>query len=97
MVTNELASQACFEPSVNKILISDGKFSLGKNENVNALVLGPTDPASREEPVISMPKGHPSHKVVAQQTQAKKPATHEDEKIAFILFLAGGFTIWNIF
>ena len=32
----------------NKILISDGKFSLGKNENVNALVL--------EEPVISMPK-----------------------------------------
>ena len=32
----------------NKILVSDGKFSLGKNENVNALVL--------EEPVISMPK-----------------------------------------
>ena len=43
-----------------------------------------------------MPKGYPSHKVVAQQTQAKKP-THEDEKIALALFLAGGFTIWNIF
>ena len=27
---------------------------------------------------------------------AKKP-THEDEKIALVLFLAGGFTIWNIF
>ena len=41
----------------NKILVSDEKFNLGKNENVNALVL--------EEPVIPMPKGHPSHKVVA--------------------------------
>ena len=52
----------------NKILISDIKFSLGKNESVNALMLGPADPASGEEPVIPMPKGHPSHKVVAQQT-----------------------------
>ena len=26
----------------NKILVSDEKFSLGKNENVNALVLLPT-------------------------------------------------------
>ena len=59
-----------------------------------------------------MPKGHPSHgvaarpqvlrahKVVTQQTHAhelaKKPTTQEDEKIALILFLSGGFTIWNI-
>ena len=68
----------------NKILISDGKFSLGKNVEVNDLVLGP---------VIPMPKGHLSHKVAAQQTHAhelaKKP-THEEEKIAFVLFLAGG-------
>ena len=76
-------------------------FSLGKNENVNSLVL--------EEPVIPVPKDHPSHgvavrprahrahKVVAKQTQAKKPTTHEDEKIALVLALAGGFTIWNIF
>ena len=27
---------------------------------------------------------------------AKKP-THEDEKIALVLALAGGFAIWNIF
>ena len=27
---------------------------------------------------------------------AKKP-THEDEKIALLLALAGGFAIWNIF
>ena len=87
----------------NKILVSDEKFSLGKNENVNALVL---------EPVIPVPMGHPSHgvaarpwtlrahKAVAQQTHAhelaKKP-THEDEKITLVLFLTGGFVIWNIF
>ena len=70
----------------NKILVSDEKFSLGKNENVNALVL--------EEPVMG-----PSHdKAVAQQTQAKKPnISHEEQRIALILFLTGGFVIWNIF
>ena len=43
----------------NKILVSDGKFSLGQNVEVNSLVL--------EEPVISMPKVT-SHKAIAQQT-----------------------------
>ena len=85
----------------NKILVSDGKFSLGKNDKVNSLVL---------EPVISMPKVT-SHKVVAKQTSQsmvplglhahelkKKPnISHEDEKIALILFLASGFAIWNMF
>ena len=113
----------------NKILVSDGKFSLGKNFEVNvgpanSLALGPTDPTSGEEPVIS--KKFTNHKALAQQTPrttrrgasasgvppgppahelAKKPTPqsgvplgpHKDEKIAFILFLAGGFTIWNIF
>ena len=77
----------------NKILVSDEKFSLGKNVEVNSLVL---EPASIEEPVIPMPKGHLSHKSVAQQTHAhelaKKP-THEDEKIALVLLLTGGFVI----
>ena len=62
-----------------------------------------------EEPVIPMPKDHPGHRValrprvlrahkaVAKRTQTKKPTTHEDEKIALVLFLAGGFAIWNIF
>ena len=82
----------------NKILVSNEKFSLGKNVEVNSLVL---------EHVVPMPKDHPSHrvavwahKVVAKQTHAheleKKP-THEDEKIALVLALAGGFAIWNIF
>ena len=76
----------------NKILVSDEKFSLGKNEKVNSLVL--------EEPVIPMPKDHPSHKVVAKHTRAHelaKKLTHEDERIALVLFLTGGFVIWNIF
>ena len=60
----------------NKILISDGKFSLGKNENVNALVL--------EEPVISMPKVT-SHKALSHAHELAKKPTHEDEKIAFSL------------
>ena len=72
----------------NKILISDGNFSLGKNDEVNAL-----EPAK----VITLEHSIKSHKVVAKQTQAKKPTTHEDEKIALVLFLVGGFTIWNIF
>ena len=52
----------------NKILVSDGNFSLGKNENVNSLALEPTTTgrgeANGEEPVIPMPKGQPSHKTV---------------------------------
>ena len=90
----------------NKILISDGKFSLEKNDKVNASVL---------EPIIAkeaMPKvtSHKGSKVVAQPTHAhelsQKPnITHEEEKIALVLFLAGGclcfsetceFTIHNI-
>ena len=72
----------------NKILVSDGNFSVGKNENVNALVL--------EEPVISMPKVT-SHKSLANAHELAKKPTHEDEKIALILFLTGGFTIWFMF
>ena len=91
----------------NKILVSNEKFSLGKNENVNALVL---------EPVISMPKMK-SHKTnplgLGPQTplrEAQKPNishkqgphtithnSHNDEKIALVLFLESGFAIWNLF
>ena len=81
----------------NKILVSDGKFSLGKNDEVNSLVL--------EEPVISKGvmlkiKSHKDSKVIARPTHthelAKKP-THKEEKIALILFLTGAFTIWFLF
>ena len=39
----------------NKILVSDGKFSLGKNVKINSLTLDPRTPL-RREPVISTPK-----------------------------------------
>ena len=77
----------------NKILVSDGKFSLGKNEKVNSL-----EPAAME-----------SHKIFAQtadleQTSAthrdleQKPTiTHEEEIAALILFLTGAFTRWYLF
>ena len=72
----------------NKILVSDSKFSLGKKDKVKdkALVL---------EHVISMP----SHKVIARTHElAQKPnVTHEEEKIALILFLTGGFDMWFMF
>ena len=68
---------------------------------VNSLVLGHVGPATGEasrEPVIA--KRVTSHKAIAEQTHAHelaKKTTHEEDKIAFVLFLAGGFTIWNIF
>ena len=42
------------------------------------------------------------HKVVMKAPQPPAPAekaiiTHEDEKIAAILLLAGGFTVWYMF
>ena len=89
----------------SKILVFNEKFSLGKNDEVNSFVLGPQIPL-HGEPVIPMPKNHLNHKAVAQQlpggvqvpAQAKKPnISHEEERIALILFLTGGFVIWNIF
>ena len=33
----------------------------------------------------------------SHKKQEPQRITHNDEKVAHILFLAGGFTIWNIF
>ena len=70
----------------NKILISDGKFSLGENDKVNA--------------ILSEPKISQSHNVVTathKYLEQKPTNTHEEEKIALILSLAGTFTIWYMF
>ena len=73
----------------NKILVSDGKFILGKNEKVNLAV-----------PM----KSHKTNSLGLTHTPAisHKPHTithnsHNDEKIALVLFLTGGFAIWNMF
>ena len=79
----------------NKILVSDGKFILGKNDEVN------TSLAKSEEGTTTK-QTTTFHKVVTKAPQLPAPAekaiiTHEDEKIAFILLLTGGFTVWYTF
>ena len=84
----------------NKILVSDGKFILGKNKKVNSL----------EGPVM---KSHIGSNVVTQTTvthkdsekkavthkdlERKPTITHEEEKFALILSLTGIFAIWYLF
>ena len=68
----------------NKILISDGKFILGKNEKVNLTV-----PVMKSHNTNSFTqKPNISHK-----KQEPHTITHNEEKIAFVLLLASGFTI----
>ena len=83
----------------NKILVSDGKFILGKNEKVSSL----------EVPVMKSHKGsnvvtqtavthRDSETAVTHKDLEEKPTiTHEDEKIALILSLTGIFTVWYLF
>ena len=84
----------------NKILVSNEKFSLGKNDEVNLMV-----PAIRSHKVTqtaTRPKRNSndvlSHApAISHKPQKPKTITHNDEKIALVLALTGGFTIWNIF
>ena len=83
----------------NKILVSDGKFILAKNEKVNSL----------EAPVMKSHKGsnvvtqtavthRDSETAVTHKDLEKKPTiTHDEEKIALILSLTGIFTVWYQF
>ena len=68
------------------MLVSDGNFSLGKNNEVN----------SSETPAIKTNSLELTHAPdISQKNQ--KPITHSNEKIALVLALAGGFAIWNMF
>ena len=96
----------------NKILVSDGKFILGKNEKVNLAVpaMKSHKTNSLETPAI---KNHKTNSIkpttittsqglkhtpaISQKNQEPKTITHNEEKIALVLALAGGFAIWNIF
>ena len=73
----------------NKILISDGNFSLGKNDEVNAGLAKPEQKTTTKD----SQKPTTIHKVVTQ----KPIITHEEERAALILFLIGGFTILFLF
>ena len=34
---------------------------------------------------------------ISQKNQEPKTITHNEEKVVLVLFIAGGFAIWNIF
>ena len=81
----------------NKILVSDGNFSLGKNDEVNET------PKITHQSTITHHELEKRPNITQAQTStithhelAKEP-THEDEKIVLVLALAGGFAIWNAF
>ena len=72
----------------NKILVSDGNFSLGKNENVNAGFTKPENETTKDSQKLTT-----IHKVITQ----KPIITQKEERAALILFLTDGFTIWFMF
>ena len=82
-----------------KLLVSDGKFILGKNEKVNSL-----EPAAMkshktnplETPAIKSTQTAVNSERTADLEQ-KTIISHEDEKVALVLSLTGLFTIWFIF
>ena len=91
----------------NKILVSDGKFNLGKNHEVNFLEA----PAIKSHKTNSLGtpaiKNHrtnslqtapiESHSNTAQGLTHAPTISHEDEKAVFILLITGGFTVWFLF
>ena len=93
----------------NKILVSNGKFILGKNEKLNSLetpAIKNHKTNSLETPTIKTHKTNPletptmkSTQTVAnsERTAEKMIISHEDEKVALVLSLTGIFTIWFIF
>ena len=85
----------------NKILISDGNFSLGKNDEVNSME-APAIKSHRITQTATRPKRNSndvlSHApAISQEYQEPKTVTHNNEKIALILFITSGFAIWTIF
>ena len=69
----------------NKIVISDGTFSLGKNDMVNTLELAKGgDKPKRDKAIVKTSITH------------KTPA-HEDEKVALLVLLTLGFTMCCMF
>ena len=71
----------------NKILVSDGNFSLGKNDEVNLMVppwSGAQGPTIKSHEINSLSqKPNFSH----NEKQEPQPITHNDEKVALVLFL----------
>ena len=77
----------------NKILVSDGRFSPGKNEKVNVPAM-----KSHKYSKIKSLQGL-AHKLNISHKKPEPPQTitDDEEKIALVLALASGFAIWNMF
>ena len=84
----------------NKILVSNGKFSLGKNDEVNSLET-PAIKSHKDSNVgkqTAVTHRDSEKTAVTHRDLERKPIiTHEEEKIALILSLTGIFTIWYLF
>ena len=79
----------------SKILVSDGKFILGKNEKVNSLETAAMKSHNNSNLAVTH---RDSEKAVTHKDLERKPTiTHQEEKIALILSLTGIFTIWHLF
>ena len=78
----------------NKILVSDGKFILGKNDEVNSLE---TPSISHKDSNLLKPTADSETAVTHKDFKRKPTTTHEEEKISLILSLTGIFTIWYLF
>ena len=93
----------------NKILVSDGNFSLGKNDEVNLMTSASKNlktnsletPAMKSTKTAARPEPHKCNSndvltqapAISQKNQEPKTITHINEKIALVLALAGGFAI----
>ena len=79
----------------NKILVSDGNFSLGKNENIHSLKTPAIETNSLETPAIkshlNTARGLTHTPTIFQKNQKPKTIIHSNEKIALVLALAGDF------
>ena len=83
----------------NKILVSNEKFILGKNEKVNWV---PVIKSHKVKKTATRPKCNSNDVLshvpnISHKPQEPETITHNNEKIALVLALAGGFAIWNIF
>ena len=83
----------------NKILVSDGKFCLGKNDEVNLAVpaIKSHKTNSIELTTITATQGLTHTPAISQKNLKPQTITHDVEKIALVLALAGDFAIWNMF
>ena len=84
----------------NKILLSDEKFSLGKNDEVSPPAMkshAQTAPNSNNVLGPQIPPCETHAPTITHKNQEPKTITHNDEKIALVLAVASGFAIWNMF